>query len=916
VRRYSLIAITALAALAAGIILSSASSVARPAARFATGAPISFSVPTIVDPIHTAGEPSVGVDPATGEVFASGPTGTGTQRSIWEGSLDGGQTFRVITPGPVPTAFQSEEDPPGGGDTDINFDRSGKAYFIDLYALACDRTATTTDGGATVNQSFNGCGGQFGSDRPWLALYDPPPGTPHQSAYTGPTPLIYEEYNDLNGNGGNGDAQWNRSTDGLNFTNATTGVNTVSEVNYAPFGSDGYPQIDQQTGKVFEAAGHQDADGKTFDLLLNIGTPDASGNLTFLDAPTASSGGGQNIAGLIPIATKLPGSPDTLFSVLSMDSARNLFVVYTVNDSNNFKNDQTFVSAASAASGWRTWTKPVQVSDGSTATGDAVNVFPWIKAGGPGRADAVWYGSDKAVDPSSQNGQKWNVFMNQVVFPVDASGAITGAAPSTTLVKVSPHPVHYNDICLQGTGCITSQGNRNLADFFTVTIDRTGAAEILYDDTSNGIVQPGFTPSGNQTADHAGGAIMTIARQASGMGLYGHPVAGTPNTPVSGMTDPPGDARYPVFGGANVPGMDLLGTTLALSRDGKTLTVTTKVADLSNLSATAATIPQTQLLEYVTRWQMGNTLYYAGMSSSGSGAPSFYAGQTQSVDLCSVSACDPHVLTYPEAGSGGSTETGTVSCPSKPSAADPCTITIKVSAADIGKPTPSSVLEEVGTYAFAASHAQGQTTNAQAQADNVPLEVDGTCCFNFQATAVVRFPPGGGTFSHGGPRCPRPSGRLAGTRLGPLALGLTRARARAIMHRFVVQRYGFDDFCLRGGWGIRVAYPSRKLLRHVSRRTGAQVRGRVIIALTANPFYALDGVRPGALVAMVSRRLHIQPARFYAVGLNDWYLVPGRSADGVLKVRNGVIQEIGIADKRVLRGRGAALRFFESFRRA
>jgi hypothetical protein len=39
----------------------------------------------------------------------------------------------------------------------------------------------------------------------------------------------------------------------------------------------------------------------------------------------------------------------------------------------------------------------------------------------------------------------------------------------------------------------------------------------------------------------------------------------------------------------------------------------------------------------------------------------------------------------------------------------------------------------VGSYAFASSHLQAAIDNAQAQADNVPLEVDGICCFNFQA---------------------------------------------------------------------------------------------------------------------------------------------------------------------------------------
>src|SRR5207249_3385015 len=112
----------------------------------------------------------------------------------------------------------------------------------------------------------------------------------------------------------------------------------------------------------------------------------------------------QELTKLIKVAGTPTGSPDTLFSGLSMGAARNLYVVWNISASDWTKR-QVFVSAASAASGWSAWTPPVQVSDASTHTGDAVNVFPWIKAGGPGRADAVWSGSNKNVDPSSQSGE-------------------------------------------------------------------------------------------------------------------------------------------------------------------------------------------------------------------------------------------------------------------------------------------------------------------------------------------------------------------------------------------------------------------------------------------------------------------------------------------------------------------------------
>src|SRR5207244_7694718 len=139
---------------------------------------IAFSTPVVVDPIHTNGEPDIGIDPQ-GRVFVSGPTGTGTQRSTWFGSVDKGQTFRVISPGPPPSALAGLTDPPGGGDTDSNFDRSGKQYFADLYALTCLRVATTGDGGAPVDKNVfpRDCDRLPSAERQWLAGTTPLPCT-------------------------------------------------------------------------------------------------------------------------------------------------------------------------------------------------------------------------------------------------------------------------------------------------------------------------------------------------------------------------------------------------------------------------------------------------------------------------------------------------------------------------------------------------------------------------------------------------------------------------------------------------------------------------------------------------------------------------------------------------------------------
>src|SRR5207302_1176361 len=291
---------------------------------------------------------------------------------------------------------------------------------------------------------------------------------------------------------------------------------------------------------------------------------------------------------------------------------------------------------------------------------------------------------------------------------------------------------------LSGTGCIESQGNRNLADFFVVNIDSTGAAEVVYDDTSNGLIQPGFAPANTQIVDHAGAGVITVARQSSGMGLFGTLVSGPSNALMTGISDPGGDARFPVIGGQRVPGFDLTDSRLSL-RNG-TLSVTMKVADLAHPAATALQVPGTNFLQYLTRWQMGNTIYYAAMETTPAATHTFYAGKAQSVDLCSVSACFPHVITYPEPGLGGTQESGRIRCPASPGPGNPCTVTISVKVGDVGGPTATSLHEEVGSYGLASTLPSGSLTNAQAEADQRPLEIDGACCYNFDAPASTPPP--------------------------------------------------------------------------------------------------------------------------------------------------------------------------------
>jgi uncharacterized protein len=162
--------------------------------------------------------------------------------------------------------------------------------------------------------------------------------------------------------------------------------------------------------------------------------------------------------------------------------------------------------------------------------------------------------------------------------------------------------------------------------------------------------------------------------------------------------------------------------------------------------------------------------------------------------------------------------------------------------------------------------------------------------------------------------CPTASGRLSGNTLGPARLGMTRAQVRkAFPDNSTSSTRGrayMDFFCLSQS-GIRVGFPSASLLRSLRRSERSKFNGHVILELTANRTYALRGVRVGASVKAVARRLHASPA--YKVGLNTWYLTPNGSSRGLLKSRHGKVEEIGIASKQLTGSRAAIRRFLRGF---
>jgi hypothetical protein len=153
--------------------------------------------------------------------------------------------------------------------------------------------------------------------------------------------------------------------------------------------------------------------------------------------------------------------------------------------------------------------------------------------------------------------------------------------------------------------------------------------------------------------------------------------------------------------------------------------------------------------------------------------------------------------------------------------------------------------------------------------------------------------------------CPRPTGRLTGRRLGPVALG--RPRAHVTARR---SRGRMTTVCLAGG-GIHIGYPWRALLRELGHRERGRLANHVVLAFTGNRHYALRGVRPGSRFRPASRRLDLD--RGYRIHGNTLFIIPGRVANGLLEVHGRVVKAVGIANKRLTSTAARIRRFLRGF---
>ncbi len=161
------------------------------------------------------------------------------------------------------------------------------------------------------------------------------------------------------------------------------------------------------------------------------------------------------------------------------------------------------------------------------------------------------------------------------------------------------------------------------------------------------------------------------------------------------------------------------------------------------------------------------------------------------------------------------------------------------------------------------------------------------------------------------PGCPAATGRLSRSTLGLARLGMTRRRVHGLYRQSSNRGKRYEDFFCLAPIGVRVGYASPKLIRGLRRSQRGRFRNRVVWISTSNRRYAAAGIRPGAKLAAARRRLHLR--RGSQVGLNRWYFGSDGPATVLLKVRRGVVEEIGIASPQLTKTAAGRRRFLHSF---
>jgi hypothetical protein len=540
---------------------------------------LTFSPATVVDPQRTEGEPLNFLDPKTNDYWESGPFGTTTQNSWIHRSTDNGLEFHIDSPvGLRPDA------PPGGGDTDIAVDDQGYHYFVDLEGLVNLGTAVSNDDGNTWRK--NPLAVQNAAvDRQWFAMDNGPTTSAadntifmgfHESEVG---TYIYSSPGTTGPNDPVGGLVWQNAS-------ANAPLPLASDATCAQL------RFDPKYRNLYSACNEGDH------VRVTIGhvAPGQRTGIQFHNVALPVSPGG--------------GGPGHLFPALAIDSGGNVYAAW-------IDDVDSAVYYTSSTDQGETWTTPVRVSTAPSATAE----FLWAQAGAAGNLALAWYATDTpgqpdsfpswANDPRGATSVTWWGYAATI-------GNAASLSPTVAQQRFTEKPMHYGQICNQGIGCTVSSGDRTMADYFALNLDKTGAIRIVYNDTTS----------------QSHGAHLFEVRQLDGKTITGKRAG--EKIPKSPMKDVTGDAQWPHYSptgaGPNQPQLDLTNVALSMASP-STLRVKMSVADLSGMlppfgKTNAVWLTRFQALSVGNFGEEAYRIFYVGAESTGGAAPKYFAGST------------------------------------------------------------------------------------------------------------------------------------------------------------------------------------------------------------------------------------------------------------------------------------------------
>jgi hypothetical protein len=320
----------------------------------------------------------------------------------------------------------------GGGDDSTDISPGGYLYVSSLW-IGNVTVSTSKDGGTggtTTDQAWQvnpAAATVIADDRMWLAAYGPQ--TLNMTYRQAP---------------GTGDLFFVKSTDAGKTFGAPVMVRSGDS-------TEGNLVVDPYNGNLYTTTIPSSASNQIH-LLKSI-----DGGATWTETTAYSAPVGAD--------------PAHKFTILAVDRGGNIHLVFS---QKNLDGSYHIYLMSSADQGV-TWLAPVQVDSG---TGNSTfGVMPWVVAGSPGVVDITWLGSttSPATFPSA-----WYVFFAQTTNALSTS-------PAFNQVQVLSKSIHDQDICFNGSGCAASPrqspGNRDLLEYYTMTIDPDGNANIAYPDS-------------------------------------------------------------------------------------------------------------------------------------------------------------------------------------------------------------------------------------------------------------------------------------------------------------------------------------------------------------------------------------------------------------------------------------------------